>query len=257
MIVQCSGDPTAPTLVFLHGFMGSHVDWLPIASQFENTHYCVCVDLPGHGTNTSLDRSTDIDFTWIATDLVAALQAINVTTATFIGYSLGGRVALFTALQYPTMVTALILESASPGLETLRDRQNRVQVDQQRAAEIAADLPGFLTRWYTLPFFKTLDQTSTAVQAMLKRRAANDAQWLAKLIVALSPGYMPNLWQQLPALQCPLTFITGELDQKYTAIGQRILEQHPATTLSVIPAAGHNTHLEQPAAFTQALNTIV
>ncbi len=257
MIARTYGDPTAPALVFLHGFMGNAADWDNIAPSVASQHYCICIDLPGHGSNTQLEITQSINFETIASDLKASLASIDVTNATFVGYSLGGRVALFMARQYPALVSNLILESANPGITAQDQREKRVAVDQQRAAEIAADLPAFLARWYQLPFFQTMDQTQSDVQAMLQRRHQNDPRWLSKLIVELSPGQMDNLWPTLARLDCPLHYIAGERDAKYLAIADQVMAQGNNVTCIVIESAGHNTHLEQRERFIQALDTIL
>lgn len=38
-----------PAVLFLHGFMGSADDWIPLMRALATTHHCVAVDLPGHG----------------------------------------------------------------------------------------------------------------------------------------------------------------------------------------------------------------
>ncbi len=149
------------------------------------------------------------------------------------------------------------MESANPGIADKAARTARVETDKARAAAIAADLPAFLTRWYQLPFFKTLDQTQPAIQRMLARRLQNDPHWLAKLIVELSPGHMPNLWTTLPTLHCPLHYIVGSLDSKYLAIAEQVVTTSHSATQVTIEEAGHNTHLENQKRFIQVLETIL
>ena len=43
------GNPSLPRIVFLHGFLGSGSDWLPVTRELQNDYCCLMVDLPGHG----------------------------------------------------------------------------------------------------------------------------------------------------------------------------------------------------------------
>ena len=66
---------------------------------------------------------------------------------------------------------------------------------------------------------------------------------LAKVIREWSPARLENLWPRLSDFKCPLTFIFGEKDHKYLAIGRTLEKSFP---VKWIPDAGHALHLENP-----------
>jgi 2-succinyl-6-hydroxy-2,4-cyclohexadiene-1-carboxylate synthase len=73
------------------------------------------------------------------------------------GYSLGGRIALYTSLRFPDFVRALVLESTSPGIADPAARQERVRADEQRAEDIASfGIRAFVDDWYRQPLFRSL-----------------------------------------------------------------------------------------------------
>ena len=49
-----SGHPERPTVLFLHGFLGSSADWNDVVAALEKDFYCLVVDLPGHGDSLRL-----------------------------------------------------------------------------------------------------------------------------------------------------------------------------------------------------------
>ena len=136
MHIRFLGSPSSPPLVFLHGFMGSGEDWILIANGLSQDFYCLLPDLPGHG-NTPLDADPGYESWTIA--LKKMILEKNIQKAGWIGYSLGGRLALHFTLTCPEMVTQLVLESANPGINDPKERQQRIQWDEALAKHIHDD----------------------------------------------------------------------------------------------------------------------
>ena len=112
-------------IVWLHGFMGSHKDWLPITSQID--HNSICIDLPGHGSANHL-RSNN-GFEGVMTYVVNALEKRNITRCHIVGYSMGGRLAMMLVTRFPKLFNKVVIESAHPGIISSKERENRYQQD--------------------------------------------------------------------------------------------------------------------------------
>ena len=99
------------TVILLHGFTGSGQSWQAIRPALSEQFQVITPDIVGH------DKAA------IPQDIVsyqmaqAAKTILSSTKDKFhlLGYSMGGRLALYIALYYPHRVKSLILESASPG----------------------------------------------------------------------------------------------------------------------------------------------
>jgi len=244
---QTDGAPHQPPLCFVHGFMGSSADWRPIIGGMDEQAFCLSVDLPGHGN--SLDCPSYVYSMEGATQALAdVLDAAGIHRCTLVGYSMGGRVALYFALFHPERVRRLVLESASPGLPTEAERAERRVLDDQRAQRIEEDLGAFLDDWYRQPLFASLARHDL-VEEMVRTRRANDPSGLAQALRGLSPGAQPSLWNRLPDLTVPTLVLTGAHDDKYRAITERTAESIPEARRAVVPGAGHNVHAERPQAF--------
>jgi 2-succinyl-6-hydroxy-2,4-cyclohexadiene-1-carboxylate synthase len=252
-----TGEPAESPLVFLHGFLGTHRDWDTTIERLQDRHLCVGIDLPGHGKSPAL---TPLTFDAAADAVVDVLDTLHLEAPALIGYSMGGRVALYTALRHPARLGALALESTSPGLADPREREGRRVRDLQMALELEeSDLAAFVRRWYGQSMFASLTKRKDLLEAVVSRRSAQNPAALAHALRALSPGVQPPLWDRLHELTIPTLLIAGEEDLKYMMIARdaliRILEQDsPSQTptthaLAIVQHCGHTVHLEDPHSF--------
>jgi 2-succinyl-6-hydroxy-2,4-cyclohexadiene-1-carboxylate synthase len=194
----------------------------------------------------------------MAQGLNLLLAQLGLEQTALIGYSMGGRLALYTAVTYPAKISALILESASPGIVAEAERANRAALDDRRAGELlAAGMAAFVEQWYQLPLFQSLQQTPQLLAEVKKNRSQNDPRWAAKIISDLSPGRQPALWANLPFLAMPVMLIAGALDQNYSELVTSMSQAIPDVVTRISPNAGHTIHLEQPLQFAQWVETFL
>lgn len=248
------GAPAQPALVCLHGFLGRGADWLRIAKILARERACFMPDLPGHGANTRLPLDAPLHFDALNAGLLALLDALELPQTHLLGYSMGGRAALYFAAHHPERVTSLTLESASPGIADPDERRARAAEDDRRAASILnRGLAAFVEHWYSLPLFRSLEAHPLLRAEIVARRKVNHPGWAAKAIRELSPGRQPPVWNRLSNLKMPVLLVAGSLDEKYVRLGQQMAARLPRARLEVVPAAGHAVHLEQPARFARLL----
>lgn len=246
------GDRHHPCLVFLHGFMGSGADWLPVAKSLAGRFFCVMPDLPGHGRNVCRSLARPLDFETVGQGLLETLQGLESGSVGLVGYSLGGRIALYAATVFPQHINALILESCQPGIEAEPARLDRAGADDEQAQILLEyGLDQFVDCWYEQALFSTLKRYPQLLSAFKTKRKKNNPLWLAKIIRELSPGRQPPLWKNLGSLPMSVLLIAGSLDPKYTELAAQMGRQIPYGTTSIIPGAGHNVHLENPERFAE------
>ena len=100
MSYTVSGDPHRPAVLFLHGFMGSGADWTDAISALDKRFCCVTPDLPGHGGSVGL-RPEDYTIEGATRTLLDLLDELEIERPALVGYSMGGRLALYLALRHP------------------------------------------------------------------------------------------------------------------------------------------------------------
>jgi 2-succinyl-6-hydroxy-2,4-cyclohexadiene-1-carboxylate synthase len=165
---------------------------------------------------------------------------------------MGGRIALNLAVTDPQRVHTLILESASPGITELAERQARIENDDAAAMRLEREgLAAFVEYWTNLPLFASQQLLPSEVRASVySQRLQNTVAGLAGSLRGLSPGIQSSRWGNLADLKMPVLLVMGALDEKYVKIGQQMAEKIPNVTLRIVPDAGHTVHIEQPKVFT-------
>lgn len=246
-----TNEHAAETFVFLHGFTGSTKTWKAVIEQLPKNIRCLAVDLLGHGDTTSPIESTRYQIQQQVLDLHELFVSLGMTNFTLLGYSMGGRVALAYALEYPDTVKRLILESASPGLKTSQERQDRMEADEKLAKRIEVEgLPSFIDFWEDIPLFhsqKALPEDKK--HAIRQERMQQCAQGLANSLRGIGTGRQPSYWASLDQVEMPVLLITGELDQKFNLIAQQMKISLPNAKHVHVSAVGHAIHVENPVQF--------
>ena len=223
---------------------------LAIASLSE--FCCLSIDLPGHG-KTRVGRDPNYQMPLVAKALIELLNRLAIADSLLVGYSMGGRLALYLAVHFGRYFRGVILESASPGLRTQQERDRRIASDLKLAKRLETEeLSQFVRQWYANPLFKSFTLHPNYQQAIAKR-LNNDPLKLAKSLRYMGLGMQPSLWNSLSEIQIPILSIVGVLDSKFVAINQQIVELCPLANLTVVQEAGHNVHFEQPAQFVRAI----
>ena len=242
------GKSRHPTIIFLHGFLGSLEDWLPVCRRLLPDYHCLLLDLPGHG-KTEATRTSDYTMSVTARSLIEFLSSLDIRRSVIVGYSMGGRLALYLAVQYPHYFEKVILESASPGLQRKEDRLLRRKNDEWLATKMKnMPLENFLNEWYNLPIFKSLRNHPKFKELLGQRLASHTVNWTASLR-GMGVGRQPPLWKKLKDLTMPILILAGEKDQKFRNISFQMKKLNPDFTVSIVPRCGHVIHFEDESRF--------
>ncbi len=234
----------AERLVLAHGFTQTARSWAVldrlVRDELPNVE-TIAVDLPGHGDAAQIDADL-----WGSADRLVSIGG----PATYVGYSMGGRVALHAALAHAATVRRLILIGATPGIEDDDERATRRASDDALASHIEdVGVGTFLDEWLANPLFAGLDATTAGRDDRLRNTAAG----LASSLRRTGTGTQQPLWERLDAVRAPVLLLVGAHDAKFTAIAERMAAALPDATLRVIAGAGHSVHLERPAATATAI----
>lgn len=226
------------TVVLLHGFTQTRQSWRRTIAALGGRYRALAPDLPGHGQAAERRPAS---FTACA----AYVRALAGDRFTLVGYSMGGRIALYTALTLPQHVERLVLVGASPGIADAAEREERRRADEalaDRVEEIGVE--AFATEWGSQALFA--GQPERVAAAAHADRLRNTPHGLAAALRGLGTGVMPPLWDRLGELAMPVTLVVGERDATFRAIAGRMSGAIQDCHVVVVDGAGHAVQLEQP-----------
>lgn len=246
-----AGEP----LVLLHGFTGCAANWRPLLPRLAERHRVIAIDLPGHGNSGAPGSVARYKMPRVAADLIELLTRHDATPAHWLGYSMGGRLALYIAVRQSSVVRSLTLVSATAGLANAAKRQARRAADEALAARIERDgVASFVAEWERNLLFAGLAGLPEEARATLhEQRLSNSPLGLANSLRGMGAGAQPSLWSRLAAVTAPALLIAGQRDTKFVALNEGLAVSIPNATLRLIPDAGHVVQMEQPEAFLAAV----
>lgn len=276
--------PTAsssPVLVFIHGWLLSRSYWQPLIEQLAPDYQCLIYDLRGFGDSQSpMDKSPRTQLTLdaqfseaevveastssynlaaYAADLGILLQKLNIDRAWLIGHSLGGSIALWTALKLPEQVLGVICLNAGGGIYL------KEEFDRFRAAgeQLVKRRPPWLCRVPLLDLLFTRAQVARPLARQWGRQrvidfvGANPEAAIRTLLDSTTEEEVHRLPQVVSQLKQPVYFIAGAKDRvmepKYVRhlASFHQLFQDCGENVIEIPGCGHMAMVEQP----EAVNT--
>lgn len=244
-----------PALVALHGFTGDVQTWRSFSEAAGTGFTVVAVDLPGHGASDSPQDSCLYTMERHVQALAEILDRLGLERVAWLGYSLGGRIALSAAVALPQRTTALVLESASPGIASEEERQQRIGDDEALADWIGeVGVQQFVEYWESLPLWRSQKRLSSVVRDGLRsQRLGNNPRGLANSLRGVGTGAQPPLHDRLGEITAPALLVAGEEDEKFTGIAREMRRAIPTSRLETVAGAGHAVHLEQTEIFEGAV----
>jgi len=232
-------------LVLLHGFTQGPGSWDPLVAELDPSYEIVRVTLPGHGPAGSASAQARLAFEAAAAAVADAVAEVaGPEPATWIGYSLGGRLTLRVALDRPELVDSLALIGATAGIEEADARAARVEIDERLAAGLERKgVEQFIDGWLAQALFSRLSRSEAGVD----ERRMGTVDGLASALRLLGTGAQEPVWGRLGEINAPVLFMAGEHDSKFSALAFRMAAGIGDNAgISFVPGAGHAAHLERP-----------
>jgi pimeloyl-[acyl-carrier protein] methyl ester esterase len=237
---RCRG--SGPNLVLLHGWGMNAGVWDGLPSSVAAGRRLWEVELPGHGESRFLLRHDSLE-AWANACLESAPER-----AVWLGWSLGGLIALEAALRAPDRVCALVLMTATPRFVRVPDWPDAMDADvlAQFRDGLVADPRGTLDRFLALQLMggeAARDSMRTLRREVAQRPAANPHAMEVGLDL-LRDG---DLRQRLGSLACPNLWLFGRRDTLVpAAASEGIARLLPGARQRVIAGAAHAPLLSHP-----------
>jgi pimeloyl-ACP methyl ester carboxylesterase len=240
------GAAGGPTVVLLHGATLDHRAWAPQVEALQGRFRLVVPDLRAHGESTG-----SFDFEAAVGDVFALLDALPAGRVVLVGLSLGGNLAQEVVRRAPDRVSALVVADATCNTGARHPLATALTV---AALNAHAMLPGNHFARYAAQMIALDPQVQRyALDANADRPNGETVRILSSL---LTGALRPEQDYRLPV---PALLVHGQLDHlgDIAVSTQAWARREPLAEYLVIPAAGHASNLDNPAAFTAALEAFL
>jgi len=239
------GPPDAPVLV-LSNSLATDLDlWSANVGAWTSSFRVLRYDQRGHGRSEVPPGPYAVEL--LGRDVLDLLDEVGVERASFCGLSLGGATGMWLAVNAPQRIERLVLACTSPRFGTAEQWLDRARIVRSEGLEAIAD--AVLARWFT-PRFRT-------------EQEAEASQFRAGFVETPAEGYAAccealaawDFRDRVGEIAAPTLVIAGDDDPAVTPEqARRLAASIPESSLVVLPDAAHLANLEQPEAFSAAVN---
>lgn len=246
-----AGDPARPTLVLVHGFVGSKENWLLLMRELAEDWHVVAPDLPGWGDSERHDGQ-DYGPVAQADRLAGFLRTLPTPPAMVVGHSMGGQVVGLMAARHPGLAPRLTLMSAA-GVRFRENAFANAVLAGQNPYQVTnrAELRRFLNIVFADPPFVPWP----ADEALVRRRRA-DAAFEQTILEAIGRGPESLLLETLlPGIDAPTLLLWCRDDKVIDVSAVETFQAGlPHSEAVILEGCGHMPMMAQPRAVAAALS---
>jgi esterase len=242
---------TGEPLIIMHGLFGSARNWQGVAKQLSDRYTVYTLDLRNHGASPHAEV---MDYEAMSADVLEFMQSEGIKSATVLGHSMGGKVAMNFALSFPEKVNKLIVVDIAP------------VIYQHKFDDVLAGI-------HHVP----LDSISTRKEADNYMAEKIDVQSLRQfllqnLVGSSSDGFawrvnLPSIEKNMPNIMGfpevvekqayeGATLVINGAQSTYVAPRHKpiVASLFPKASFQTIAKSGHWPHIESPTEFMSILN---
>ncbi len=242
LVFEELGSPGDVPLVILHGFFASSRNWRQVAEKLAAGFHVFVPDMRNHGASP---HHPVMDYPSMAADLLQFMDAQGLTTASLLGHSMGGKVAMWFALNHPGRMDKLIVADIAPvsykhGFDNLIQALKALplhEISNRKQAELLL-----------APATPDLSYRQFLLQNLVLKDGAYCWRIDLDIFLLMAPNIaaFPSV-EQLTPFTGKTLFLAGEESGYVKADDVSAL--FPNATLNVIANAGHWLHVQQPGVF--------
>ena len=232
------GNPSAPTLVLLHGYTDTSRAWTPILPYLAKHYHVVAFDLRGHG-NTSAPPCC-YTFQDMAYDIKLGMDNLGIKKALVVGHSLGTFVAQMLAEMWPEKVSDVVLISTS-------SNSFSVTAPDTWLGKGVASLTDPID--LNSQFMKDFNYNPNPIDPVFKKFLMEEAVKTPLRVwkQALDTLNSTDTGRLLYKIKAPVLIIHGEKDQFFDEAGQKSIRALlPKAKYIEYKNMGHNPYWENP-----------
>ena len=245
---------TGPPVVLLHGGYLDHHMWDEQIAALAATCRVIAPDARGHGRSANATgpfRFTD--------DLAALLRHLDTGPAALVGVSMGGGIAVDTALEHPDLVRALVVSGVGTSEPYFTDAWNLQVIEAWTTAAAAGDLDAAVEAFTAAAAgpYRTLDDLDPAIVSRLRAMTRGT---MGKHTVGEPDQVVPvtDTWSRAAGIDVPVLAVNGALDSAdHLGMAERLARTVKNGRAVTIDGAAHYPNLDRPEEFGAILTSFL
>ncbi|WP_235429803.1 alpha/beta fold hydrolase [Xanthomonas sp. GPE 39] len=257
---RAASDPTAPTLLLLHGFTGSKENWLALARVLGTRYHLIIPDLPGWAES---QRIAGEDYGFLAqAERVAAFAAHCVRRAgsqcVLIGHSMGGGIAALAAARHPARFDRVgLLNAAGVRFADNAFGQTVLEGHNPFAVHDAASLRRYIQTAFVLERSKPrIPAWAVPVVVAWRRQEADFEQQVLARIGRGEEAFLP--FEEAASIRQPVLLLYCVQDAVIDVSALALYAQRlPQAIQVMLEGSGHMSIVEKPNDVAQAIATLI
>ena len=250
-----------PPLIIIHGLYGSSDNWVSISRKLAENFKVYLIDQRNHGKSP---HSTEHNYQLLKEDLREFMDSQSIEKAIIIGHSMGGKTAMFFAVDYPERVSHLIIADISPrSYETTNSNQLLAHSTIIRAM-YNIDFYGITKRQEIDKILAKSIPENRIRQFLLKNiKRSKDNKYSWSLNIKTIKNELANIMKGLDEnqpeiIEFPVLFIKGEKSDYILNEDKKAIQKiFPYSDIETIPNTGHWLHAEQPGLFLEKIKNFI
>lgn len=240
-------------ILFIHG-LGSYAPaWKKNIEALKNDYRCIAIDLPGYGKSSK--GKYEASMAYYARVVREFLEGLDIEKATLAGHSMGGQIAITTALAYPGLVERLVLVSPA-GFETFHKGERQWFREVMTPTAVKLTTVEQIRENIAWNFYQMPADAEFMITDRIAMRSATDFDAYCYIIPECVKGMVDQpVFSELPNVQQPALVIFGHQDNlipnrflnggETEDIGKQGVAQMPNARLLMVDKAGHFVQFEQ------------
>ncbi|MFQ3579793.1 MAG: alpha/beta hydrolase [Bacteroidales bacterium] len=243
-----SGDKT---VVVLHGLYGSSDSWLPVVKYFPADYKFHLLDLRNHGNSF---HSEEFNYEVMMSDLLEYLEFHKISSAYFIGHSMGGKLAMFFAEKFPYKIRKAVIADISPrSNNSLLETEPKSLFHLNLISKMSSlNIENFKTYKEIEEFFADLDKKTISVILKNIKKSDNKFQW--KINIEAIKNNLPEILKGLDIdnfiekkIEVPVIFLKGADSDYISSTDIKMIKFiFSNSEIKIVENAGHWLHVEKP-----------
>ncbi len=238
---------TGPPLVFMHALGWDHRQWSHEIAKYRDRYRVIAADTRGHGASSK--PVGPYTLRGFADDWQAMLDGLGVANGCLVGFSLGGMIAQYMAINDPKRVAALVLVSTVCHFDpdVRKAMEDRIAINHELGAQAAAE--AVAKSLFTEEFRRS------EVPFLEKFYAWRVVQSQQCIVDSIRATFGLDTCEHLSTLKVPCMVVVGDQDVATPPAAVKDLMRHLSHAhIEVVNGAGHMLTIERPREFVRILD---